>query len=247
MKYLKYTIISIAFCFQLKAQNTISFVGVDYSLSTVNSSKGLEAKNRNLLKVLLERIQTNGDRVVISFIYENSASVSNQKEFVFKYERPEIKSRRPNTIKAKNREYDEQEKRAKILFIRTVAKYAFSHKPDRPSTHILSMLSLLQNVKNEYGKFNIYLFSDMLEASDRRVLGNTTFDSAEEAKKVGTSDAEKVAQFYGLENDLLHDVQIKVFLPNEDMDNQTVNQFLNHYWLGAFGRFGLLSSHLKFE
>lgn len=232
----------------LSAQNRTTVILVDNSASLSQDSSLLRQKARNIMEVAGKAIRSKGDRVILAYIYENSSSVSNGTEFVF--DPPILNTVGMGVQQTRLAEinFKKKYKKARKRFLVTVVKQAIAYEPDRPGTHILSTLSLLQRWNRQYGSLDVAFFSDMIEnSSEFRHLNNTKFKDIQQATITGQNDAQKVAHTYGLSEKFLNDVSVTVWLPVKDMDNREVFRWIKPYWLGVFSSFGLSSSRLKFQ
>jgi len=242
-------LIFLVFCLGLQAQTETktTVIFIDNSASSVDDSSVLDSKRENLLETVWNAAQIDGSIVILSYIYENSSSVSNKR--VFKFEAPKLDE---TALVGSELDFERERlldaiEEERAYFTELVVEKALAYKPDRPATYILSTLSLLQSWKQEYGSLNVAYFSDMIEASNVRALANTKFSTLEQARNLGRVDAKKTADTYELKSHFLKDVSVSVFLPVQDMDNRKVFRFLPAYWGEVFSSVGLSSSNLKFQ
>tara|TARA_A100000171_G_scaffold52177_1_gene69395 strand:- start:1169 stop:1915 length:747 start_codon:yes stop_codon:yes gene_type:complete len=241
------TIVLMALFIQVSAQNKTSIVFIDNSASTVLDEALKERKRKQLLNTLWGQIQNNGDRVILSFIYEASGSISNKKEYVFQTPSLNTDKLTPQRAKIAEQNYRKLIQDKRKSFVINVVNDALAFKENRPMTHILDVLPLLSHFTQEFGALNIYFFSDMIEDSPHRNLLKTNISTVEQSEGFGREDAKKIVKAFNIKSDFLKDNQVQVYLAVPAMESRPVFKWLPSYWNGVFTSMGLQSENLKFN
>ena len=163
----------------LFAQHSTTLILKDHSGSIQHFGEQL-AKEKQLLKtILLKQVQSSGDQVVLSYLYRNTASVSNEK--VMMLEIPE--------------KFSDQTSRVQLFsfsFIAQVTQVLESNQPRSDQTRILE--SIPRMLKWSKDNLRVVILSDMLEYSGQRKLSN--LKSREDAISKAKSDVQYLIDRY---------------------------------------------------
>ena len=235
-----FLIISFCMCFLTTshAQHTTIFFK-DHSGSISQDANEIDQEITIVKKVLLENINAPNDRVMISYLYKNSASVSNIKEFVFTLSR---NSKQPETAIEKARQQS-QLMQAKFGLINRISSQLHTSKEKSSETHILEVLPRISEALKTSEKITVVFFSDMLESSPRRQL--IRINSKVDAETKAKQDVSQLMQDFGLSASKNPNLKIVCYLPLGELENSTSFQFIEYYWLTVFEHlFG--TNNLKF-
>jgi len=228
MKTLRLCIaLCVCFSMQSHAQHTTIFF-LDHS-GSISKRADQIAREAILLKtVLLQNITEPDDRALISYLYRNSASVSNVKEFVFTLPR---NSKQPQT-EIEKAQQQSQLMQAKFGFINRVSQVLQTSEEKSDQTRILEILPRINEVLKISEKVTVIFFSDMLESSPRRQL--TRIHSKTDAETKARQDVSQLMQDFGLSTSKNPELTITCYLPLGELENNTSFQFIEYYWLTVF-------------
>jgi len=211
----------------IHAQHTTIFFK-DHS-GSINQSAAQIARETTILKtVLLKNINEPNDRVMISYLYRNSASVSNVKEFVFTLPQ---NSNQPLTEIEKVRQKS-QTMQVKFGFINQVSNALQTQEKKSNETRILEALPRIDEAVKQSETVTVIFFSDMLESSPRRQF--TRINSKADAETKAQQDIDQLMQDFGLVASNHPDLTIACYLPVGEMENGISFQFIEYYWRAIF-------------
>jgi hypothetical protein len=203
----------------LPAQQNTTLILKDHSGSIQHSQKQL-AKEQQLLKtILLKQVQSSGDQVVFSYLYRNTASVSNEKLMVL--EIPE--------------KFSDQSSRVQLFsfsFIAQVIEALESNQPRSDQTRILE--SIPRMLKWSQENLQVVILSDLLEYSPQRKLNS--LKSREDAISKAKADVAFLIDRYAISSSD-NSIQIDCYLPVCMMENEEKYQYLSFYWDIVFTAF----------
>ncbi|MGH1387875.1 hypothetical protein [Kordia sp.] len=220
-------ILCLVFSMGLQAQRNTVLIFQDYS-GSVKANENHIAKQKTVLKtILLKHIQKPNDRVIVSYLFHNSASVTNQREFVF-----ENPTKREAKTKVETTRQKSQLLRAKFRFITNVLQAFETRQKRSHQTRILEAIPKIHALAGDKDTLKIIFLSDMLESSPRRELSriNSKLDAETKAKY----DAQRIINDFGISKVKYPNITIDCYLPLGMMENQTAYQFLNFYWTTVF-------------
>lgn len=212
-----------------RAQENVLIIGKDQSDSMKPTELHQTQENTVLRQHLIDRIQKPGDVVVLSYLYRNTASVSNERVFKWAFSQ-----------RSQNGKYDklqQAQQRSKLLksklsFINTVIQEVSKPQPISDETRILAITPRIHHWLGQAHKVEVLFLSDMIEYSPRRKL--IQLSSKGQAQNLGVHDAQKLVQDFGL-NSLAHrEVTVHCYLPVSMMDTRSTFQYVQYYWQTVF-------------
>lgn len=214
-----------------------------------------EIQNEVLLKKRLQRVQTivwdacsqNDDKIIISYIFENSGIATNKTVYTLSLPSLNTKGLSPLKKKQMQRKFKQVVKQRRIEFVRNVTEKALAFNKERPRSHILDLLPLLNQFKQSFGVFDLHIISDLLEFSSYRNLHKTNLVSFDYAKKLGTIDSKKVAKKFKLNTSFFKDVSINIYFPVDAMESRPIFNLLPYYWEAVFCSYGASKSMIHFD
>lgn len=228
------------------SQNTTTVVFIDKTVS-VKMDSFIKEKNQSWLRrILKQNIVVPGDKIVLSYIYENTASSSNK--FTFIYHPPKERTDRMSSSEARMAKIKHKKRlRAyqKNFIARIIAK-AFSFEPSLSGTNVVGSIKLLSDISkakpNQILKA-VYI-SDMQECSAFRMLycGSSahTIKSFDHALSLAKKDYPRLIQKYKLSNKCLRNfVEIIVVFPAQELDTDQAFAILPTYWSYLFSQCGV--------
>lgn len=237
-----------SFCQTTENQITVLFVDKTTSAKT---DAFIEAKNQKWLKKIIKKhAKSAGDEILVSYLFGNSASVTNV--MPFSYRPPKMRDGKLNSMQKKI-EALRLEKRVrsyKKSFGKKIYNQVFTQEVGKMGSNIVGSFTHLVKISkaHEQKKFAVYYLSDMKECSDFRKMyceGMGSIDSYEAAKQMAEVDFVKIKKKYALsESDITGFKRIgsvSVILPAGIMDIDYAFEFLPIYWEHLFGLFGVTS------
>lgn len=230
------------------SQGRTTFVFIDKTTS-VDPDSFIMAKNRSWLqKVIKENALEAGDKIVLSFIYDNTSSASNKTEFLFHPPQMETRGMSSSEARIAKVKYDKRVRAYRKNFAEKIITQAFSHEPCLSGTDVVGSIQLLSNLSSVYSShiLKAYYFSDMQECSLFRYMycgdANSKLKSFEQAQKMGEEDYQRIIQRYQLSTDCLKSIsEITVIFPATELDSDEAFALLPQYWNSIFKDFGVPS------
>ncbi|MGG8496827.1 hypothetical protein ACQY1Q_10445 [Tenacibaculum sp. TC6] len=233
---------------QIDSKNTqkTTVVVIDKS-EEITDKVILEKCRQKLQTIIWNACQKNGDKIVISYIFENSGSMTNKTEFTLTLPSLDIAKLSPQKQKLMRRKFESIIKQKRISFVKEVTQKALSYNKERPRSHILDVLPLLSKFRQIYGVYDLYFISDLIEFSTYRNLHKTHFSSANSAQKIGQQDAKKIARKFNLQESFLQGISIYVYFPVNEMETRPIFEWLPYYWNSVFQTYGANPTNIKYQ
>jgi len=233
---------------QSKGRTTIVFI--DKTLSTAVDSI-VEQKNQFWMKkIIKENVLQRGDKLILSYIYENTASPTNIFEYTYQPPKPSERQMSSSEARIEKVKYSKRLRAYKKSFTEKTLQKAFSHEANRKSTDVVGSIKLLADISksNDGSSIKVFYLSDMLECSMFRYLdfgnpkGSTT--SFEQAQSLGKKDVPRILKRYQLTNDCLKNIsEITIIFPATEMDANKAFTLLPEYWNVVFKSVGISTIH----
>ncbi len=229
------------------AQDRTTVVFIDKTMSVEQDSLVHENNCQWLRKIVKENVQEAGDKIILSFIFENTSSLANKYEFTYRPPKPQtgrMSSSEARIVKVK---YAKRLRSYKKRFSKKILDKAFSSSLTGSSTDVIGTIKLLSDFSKETQQpIKSFYFSDMQECSHFRELacGNRTkkVTTYNQAQLLGKEDYQRVQQRYQLARDCLRQVsEITVIFPAKEMDTNTSYAILPQYWTVLFKSLGVKS------
>lgn len=229
---------------QSQARTTIVFV--DKTVSVVPDSF---IKNKNetwLIRIIRENIRESGDKIIISFIFENTSSATNQFEFVYREPRQRTGRMSSSEARIAKMKHDKRLRASKRSFTAKVMERAFSFEPSLAGTDVVGSIKLLSDVSkaNSQQILKAYFFSDMQECSEFRYLfcgaSQYALKSIDHALSLAKKDFPRIIQRYQLrDNSLKSFTEISIIFPAQELDADRAFALLPTYWSYIFSECGV--------
>lgn len=222
------------------AQTTTTLIFKDHSGSIQPSADQVKTEAMILKTILLKTVKQKGDRIIISYLYRNTNSVSNTKELVFD---PSI-GNTDATDKLAQARAKSQLMKAKFGFINRVGQTLWTDEMKSDQTRILEALPKIGSYLKEGGNVHVVFLSDMLESSPRREL--LSIRSKEGAEAKAKQDVSQIMTDFDLTASSYPHLTIDCYLPLVMMERTQALQFVPYYWKTVFSHlFG--TQNLKFH
>lgn len=228
-------------------QNQTTIVFVDKSLSSHLEDSFVRQKYLHWFdKIVESHIRTPGDRIYISFIYENTGNRSNRT--VFEYSPPledysgmSSNEKRLATIQFKKRLENYREK-----FIQSIITKAFAPETNRMQTDIFGSIPHIFDIAEQRTgrRLQVYFLSDMVECSDFLCLsfgsGTGSIHSNETAQEQAKKDLEQIQTRFQLSSDCLSGINtLTVIFPSKEIDDRLEFSLAPAYWTTIFKGLGV--------
>lgn len=236
-----FLILSLCVCLftQTSAQNRI-LIFKDHSGSIRPSSTQVQKEENVLKSILLKAVQKKGDAIVISFLFRNTASVSNEKVLVFN---PLLSNATDKDEMAKARATSQLMK-AKFSFINQVLKALQTSEVKSDQTRILEALPKIDSYLKQGGNVHVIFLSDLLESSPRREM--LSLRSKEDAEAKAKQDVSQIMTDFDLTASSHPNLKVDCYMPVAMMERTNAFQFVPYYWKTVFGHlFGM--QNIKFH
>ncbi len=229
---------------QLQGRATIVFI--DKTMSAEPDSFIIEKNNSWLKRIIKENAIELGDKIILSFIYENTSSSTNK--FEFAYRPPKLQEVRMSSSEARiaKVKYNKLLRAYKKSFTTKIHAQAFSHEANRTSTDVVGSIKLLSDISSQYNGYTLkaYFFSDMQECSPFRYLycgsSKSKLSSFEQAQSLANLDVKRLLKRYQLSDTCLKNIsEITIIFPAKEMDANKAFTILPMYWDYIFKHFGV--------
>ena len=227
-----------------KGQTTVVFI--DKTLSTTLDSMIQEKYNSWLRKVIKERVLQAGDKIIVSFVYENTASPANLYRFTYRPPMPNEGNMSSSEARLEKVKYSKRLRGYQKRFTQQVIQKGLTPEANRKTTDVVGTIKLLSDISkaNSGNNLHVYYFSDMLECTSFRSLNAKILKSFTNAQTLGNKDVSRIKQRYQLADDCLKNIpEITVIFPATEMDANTAFTLLPEYWNVVFKSFGVLTIH----
>jgi len=227
-----------------KGQTTIVFI--DKTMSTKLDSVIQEKNTSWLRKVIKEHLLQSGDKIIVSFIFENTASPSNLYEFTYRPPMPKMGNMSSSEARLEKVKYNRRLRGYQKSFTQKVIQKSFSSEANRKTTDVVGTIKLLSDIsKDDSGNnLHVYYFSDMLECTSFRSLNAKILKSFENAQTLGKKDVSRIKQRYQLADNCLKNIpEVVVIFPATEMDSNKAFVLLPEYWNVVFKSFGVSIIH----
>lgn len=209
---------------------------------------GLLKKRQQVFQnTVWKAMKQNGDRVIISYVYENSGNRLNQREYILRIPLLRTEHLTPQKAKIAKLKHKKLIKKLRKEMVLKITNECLSYNMYRPQTHILGIFPLMQEWKNKYGNYSLVILSDMIEFSSYRNHYKTYPKNNKTARELGEKDAHRIRKDFSLRDDFLKGISIVVRIPIHDMDSRKIFVWLPDYWQGAFSIFGSDESTLDIK
>lgn len=211
------------------AQQNVILICKDQS-GSVQPTEIQQAEEDALLKKhLIEHIKQPGDAVVLSYLYKNTASVTNER--VFTWNSPKL-SNSDQSDELKTARDRSSQLKSRFGFVNRVVETVKTYQPKSDETRILEALPRLVKWVEKSENVQIIFLSDLIEYSPRRKLLN--LNSKQEAEDKAKADIDAIVKDFHLSPSNCPGLMIDCYLPVELMDNRATFQFIQYYWQVVF-------------
>lgn len=225
-----------------------TFIFVDKSSSVNPDSFVLEKNTSWLRKTIRENVLETGDKIVLSYIYDNTSSATNKVEFTYRLPKKDTRRMSPSEARIAKIKYDKRVRAYKKNFTEKIIEQAFSFEPNLSGTDVVGSIQLLSNLTASYSNSTqkVIYFSDMQECSPFRYLycggSNSKLKSFEHAQKLAKEDYQRITKRYQLSADCLKNIsEITVIFPATELDSDEAFALIPQYWNCIFKGFGVQS------
>lgn len=218
-----------------KVQPTTTVVFVDKTLSSKSNPFIMEKNKKWLIKTLRRNVNRGGDGVILSFIFSNTASASNEFSFSFHAPRKRSGHMSPNDKKIADIQYKSRLRSAKRKYIKDVVAHAFNYKPSLNGTNVVGLIKKLSDISkaNPKGRIKAIVLSDLVECSSFQHLNchKKRVSSIGHAQKLAKQDLTRVIKKYHLSKNCLKNIsQITIVFPAKQLDGNIAFTTLPTYW-----------------
>jgi len=232
-----------------KQPKKVSVFFLDRSISSAKGDEVEAKQSTALTKAIDEAVNQSQDEIWISYIYGETAIISNRKKWVFDAPLFETRGLSRREISEKQLEYDGVLKSYKKKFIEKILKDVTKIPSDQKETDVFGSIFHLEEIQSQYSDFDkvkieSHYFSDLKNCSKniRKVCcdGVQTFTSYKKADELGAEDAKAIQEYYNtLPRPLKHISSIDVYLPTHEIDNDKGFIYLPTYYEQLFYNLGV--------
>ncbi len=226
-------------------ETRVSLIFCDKTIS-IKSSKVIEEKNKEfVLDILNQGVGKKGDKVIVSYIYSQTANPSNRQ--VFEYEFSDMPSYdNLSSLKRKKAilKYQLAKRQYNSEFSQRVLKYCFEGKTDQTTTNLLGSLKVMADIAKEHpsGDMEVFFLSDLCESHFKKYYchGGKRFKSYKEAETQAKKDLHTVLEYYQLEIDDFQRIQgVSVLLPAQRMEKNEALEMMPIYFKSLCKEIGI--------
>ena len=223
-----------------------TIVFIDKTMSTKLDSIIQEKNIFWMRKIIKDHVLQSEDKIIVSFIYENTASPTNLYEFIYRPPMPNEGKMSSSEARLEKVKYSKRLRGYQKSFTQKVIQKAFSPEANRKSTDVVGSIKLLSDVSmaDSGNAMYVYYFSDMLECTSFRYLNAKILNSYATAQSLGKKDVCRILERYQLSADCLKNIPaITVIFPATEMDANAAFTLLPEYWNVVFKSFGVSIIH----
>ncbi len=235
-------------------QNThsnTSLFFIDKSVS-VNNNDAIEKKNKKIvLGILKERVKNNGDKVIVSMIFKNTAHAGNSYELIYNLP-PNPSYDGLSSMKRERTELEYQllVREYNLAFAKKVLRLCFEKSPDQSETNLFGTLKIMADVVKENPTNNIeaFYFSDMCECHLKKYYcdGGKEFSSYKEASESAEKDLIQILDHYRLKSTDFKGIRkISVFLPTDLLEQNPAFEMMPVFWSKLFSGLNIKSINIE--
>ena len=219
----------------VQAQELMIFIDKSNSIDLSNTLK----QEKFLYQELHQHFNTTGKTAVIKLIFENTASVVNEKKYT--YSPPAFNStlHKKTEVEFEKKMHQSKIRRYKKSLIRKIIAESKTFSQEAKETHILSSLVSISKIQTPNSK--IIIISDFLEYSSIRKIRNSTFKNENDAAIAGKNDVLKLRNTYKLPDKIENEISIICVLPVQQNHQNKSFSFLESYWRTVFEEFGIVN------
>jgi hypothetical protein len=231
---------------KLSSRNTTTVVFIDKTTSIETDSFIIEKNQSWLRRILKQNIIVTGDQIILSYIYQNTASSSNKT--VFTYRPPKERTGRMSSSEARMAKI-KHKKRLRAYqnsFIDRIIANAFSSQPSLSGTNVIGSFKILSDISiaNPKHQLKAVYISDMQECSSFRKLfcesSHNSIKSFNHALTLAKKDYPRIIQKYQLNKNCLQEYnEIIVVFPARELDTDPAFAILPTYWSYLFSQCGV--------
>ncbi len=227
-----------------QSKNKTSIVFIDKSGSISKDSLILQMYQSQLTSIISNTINVNGDKVILSFIYEQTDNKANQYVFTYKPPTERKSTGRGNNKRLEKIRFNQRLRSYNKQFTNQVLLKAFSTPSSRSQTYIVGSIAKMRDlvVQDSSHQYSVYFFSDMIESSSFRNMSFSKggIQSYSEAERLAKTDFSRISkQFYLKKNCLSLIEEITVIFPAKEMDTNKAFAVIPAYWDYIFRQFGV--------
>ncbi len=221
--------ISISFT---QHKGLILFIDHSSSMTTHDFS---QTESRILRKLLIDHFKNNGDFVVVSYLFSNTASISNKTEYVFRFKPLSTKGLSSQEAALKKANYQGHKRRYKNTLIERILRNKMTNVPKANQSEILESLVQINRIKDKALQLEIIYLSDMEESSDYRLFRE--INSVTKAIDCAKKDLKTLISDYHLPTYIIKPTRIKCYFPSNTLDNKNALLYVEAYWREIFQSF----------
>ncbi len=236
---------------KVSVKNRTSVLFIDKSTST-EADAFIEQKNKKWLrKAIKENVQTDGDKIIVSFIFENTSNITNKYEFIYHPPRPKTGRMSTNEMRIAKVKFTKRLRAYKKNFATKILTTAFTKESKATATDVVGSIKLLTDIStaNSGQVIKVFYFSDMQECSSFKHLScghpKSSVTSFDHARTLAQKDVKRIVARYKLSKSCLKNVAgISVIFPSKELDTNHAFSILPEYWNFIFNELGV--SHINF-
>lgn len=227
-------------------KNTTTVVFIDKTTS-VETNSFITAKNQSWLRrILKQSFVVSGDKIILSYIFQNTASSSNKT--VFTYHPPTERTDRMSSSEARvaKIKYKKRLRAYQNNFIDRIITKAFSSQPSLSGTNVIGSFKILSDISiaNPKHKLKAVYISDMQECSSFQKLfcesSTHSIKSFNHALSLAKKDYPRLIQKFRLNKKCLQNyLEIIVVFPAQELDTDPAFAILPTYWTYLFSQCGV--------
>ena len=232
--------------------NRTTVLFIDKTTST-EADNFITEKNQNWVKkAIKENVLSDGDKIIVSFIFENTSNITNKYEFVF--HPPKMKTGRMSTNEARMAKvkYARRMRSYKKNFTDKVLATAFTIKAEATATDVVGSIKILSDIAtaNSGQVIKAFYLSDLQECSSFNHIAcghpKSEISSFDHARTLAKKDVKRILARYKLSNNCLKNVaEITVIFSSKKLDTNTAFSILPEYWNVIFNQLGI--SHINYQ
>jgi len=233
-------------------RNRTTVLFIDKTTSTEADNFITEKNQKWVKKAIKENVLTDGDKIIVSFIFENTSNITNKYEFIF--HPPKKKTRRMSTNEARlaKVKYAKRMRSYKKNFTDKVLATAFTIKAEATATDVVGSIKILADIAtaNSGQVIKAFYFTDLQECSHfmHRMCGHpkSEISSFDHARTLAQKDVMRIVARYKLSNNCLKNVaEISVIFPSKMLGTNIAFSVLPEYWNVIYNELGV--SHINYQ
>lgn len=205
---------------------------LDHSSSMLTASEFGDTENRTIKQLLIKHLKSNGDFVVVSYLFSNTASISNRKEYTFNFKPMSTKGLSGKQLELRKLNNQQRKRQYKSSLVKRIMNDMKVDDAKANSSEILE--SLVQVSRTKASKLSILYISDMEEASDYRIFSR--IKSVSESIAAGKNDTKQLMSDYSL-SVVYVPTTITCYFSTNTLDNRASLKYVENYWREVFKTF----------